>query len=54
MYISDHKMYLWKPITTTKKKYILRVREVHLLQTTFLIFTDGDLMPQNMISIIWD
>ena len=33
------------PLLQQKKKYILRVREVHLLQTTFLIFTDGDLMP---------
>ena len=57
MYIYVHKRYLWKPITITKKKkkkIVLRVREIHLLQITFLISTDGDLVPQNEISIVGD
>ena len=58
MYISVHKKYLGKPITITKKKtkkkIVLRVREIHLLQTTFLISIDGDLVPQNEISIVGD
>ena len=39
---------------TKKKKIILRVRDIHLLQTTFLISTNGDSVRQNRISIVGD